>query len=89
MRSCVIESFSARSQNGHWKSANSTTVTLAVALPRVGDLAAAATVCLAVVFLPGGMPFVPRPVLVAAPLCVLPIARFGLAPLALDWNRHR
>ncbi|QEH33583.1 hypothetical protein OJF2_20850 [Aquisphaera giovannonii] len=52
-------------------------------------LAAAATVCLAVVFLPGGMPFVPRPVLVAAPLCVLPIARFGLAPLALDWNRHR
>jgi len=35
-----------------------------------------------------GLP-VPRAVALAASLSALPLARFALAPLALDWNRHR
>jgi hypothetical protein len=30
-----------------------------------------------------------RPVLVLGALLYLPLARFALPPLALDWNRHR
>jgi len=50
---------------------------------------AAVTLTLVHLLLPqGGLP-VPRAVALAASLCVLPLARFALAPLALDWNRHR
>jgi hypothetical protein len=35
-----------------------------------------------------GLP-VPRLVASVASLSALPLARFALAPLALDWNRHR
>ncbi len=35
-----------------------------------------------------GLP-VPRVVALLASLSALPLARFALAPLALDWNRHR
>ncbi len=50
---------------------------------------AAVTLTLVHLLLPQvGLP-VPRAVALAASLCVLPLARFALAPLALDWNRHR
>jgi len=50
---------------------------------------AAVTLTLVHLLLPReGLP-VPRVIALAASLCVLPLARFALAPLALDWNRHR
>jgi hypothetical protein len=50
---------------------------------------AAVTLTLVQLLLPHtGLP-VPRAVALAASLSTLPLARFALAPLALDWNRHR
>jgi len=50
---------------------------------------AAVTLTLVHLLLPqGGLP-VPRAVALSASLSALPLARFALAPLALDWNRHR
>ena len=50
---------------------------------------AAVTLTLVHLLLPQeGLP-VPRVVALVASLCALPMARFALAPLALDWNRHR
>ena len=50
---------------------------------------AAATVTLVHMAVPhSGLP-VPRWVCLVSALCVLPLGRFALAPLTLDWNRHR
>ena len=50
---------------------------------------AAATMTLLHLALPlNGMP-VPRSVCLVSALCILPLGRFALAPLTLDWNRHR
>ncbi|MGC8643121.1 MAG: hypothetical protein ACP5XB_24950 [Isosphaeraceae bacterium] len=50
---------------------------------------ALATIALACLLLPGSGLQVPRPVLLVGSLLLLPLGRFALAPLALDWNRHR
>ncbi len=48
-----------------------------------------ATLMLTHLLIPTGSLPVPRPVALLASLSLLPLARFALAPLALDWNRHR
>jgi len=53
-----------------------------------GTVTAIATMLLFHLLLPAGSLPVPRPVALASTLTLLPLARFGLAPLALDWNRH-
>jgi hypothetical protein len=50
---------------------------------------AVATLLLAGLLIPAGSLSVPRPVVLLSTLSMLPLARFALAPLALDWNRHR
>jgi hypothetical protein len=52
-------------------------------------VAAVATLLLADLLIPEGSLAVPRPLVLLATLFMLPLARFALAPLALDWNRHR
>ncbi|WP_165222456.1 hypothetical protein [Aquisphaera insulae] len=52
-------------------------------------VAAALTIGMGAVFLPDGWPHAPRPVLITGLLSLLPAARFGLAPVVLDANRHR
>jgi hypothetical protein len=52
-------------------------------------VAAVATLLLADLLIPAGSLAVPRPVVLVSTLFMLPLARFALAPLALDWNRHR
>jgi hypothetical protein len=52
-------------------------------------VSAVATLTFAHLIIPAGVVAVPRPVLLVASLSALPLARFALAPLALDWNRHR
>jgi hypothetical protein len=52
-------------------------------------VAAVATLLLADLLIPAGSLAVPRPVALLSTLIMLPTARFALAPLALDWNRHR
>jgi hypothetical protein len=52
-------------------------------------VAAVATLLLADLLIPEGSLAVPRPLVLLATLFMLPMARFALAPLALDWNRHR
>jgi hypothetical protein len=51
--------------------------------------AAPATLLLAHLLIPAGRIPAPRPIVLLSTLCLLPLARFALAPLALDWNRHR
>jgi hypothetical protein len=52
-------------------------------------LAAALTLALAQFLTPAhGLP-APRPVILVSSLALLPMARFALAPLALEWNRRR
>ena len=48
-----------------------------------------ATLMLTHLLIPAGSLPVPRPIALLASLSLLPLARFALAPLALDWNRHR
>jgi hypothetical protein len=55
----------------------------------LGSVVAIATLILAQLLLPAGNLGVPRPVVLLATLSSLPLARFALAPLALEWNRHR
>lgn len=50
---------------------------------------AIATLVLAHLLIPARSLAVPRPVALLAALSLLPLARFALAPLALDWNRRR
>lgn len=48
----------------------------------------ACAVGLGALLLPPGLP-VPRPVALLGLATMVPLARFALAPLALDWDRHR
>jgi hypothetical protein len=50
---------------------------------------AAVTLTMVHLLLPQQVLPVPRLVALVASLSALPLARFALAPLALDWNRHR
>jgi hypothetical protein len=50
---------------------------------------AALTLTLVVLVMPATSLPVPLPVVLVASLSMLPLARFALAPLALDWNRRR
>ena len=54
-----------------------------------GAVIASATLLLTHLLIPAGSLAVPRPVALFASLSFLPLGRFALAPLALDWNRHR
>ena len=52
-------------------------------------LLAAVTLTFVNLLLPDHGLMVPRPLALVGSLCTLPMARFALAPLALDWDRHR
>jgi hypothetical protein len=54
-----------------------------------GSVVAVATLALAHLLIPAGSLAVPRLVALVATLSLLPLARFALAPLALEWNRSR
>lgn len=50
---------------------------------------AAATITLGQLAMPQSELPAPRWACLASTLCILPLGRFALAPLTLDWNRHR
>jgi hypothetical protein len=52
-------------------------------------LVAVLTLTLVLLVIPPASRQIPFPVMLVASLSLLPLARFALAPLALDWNRRR
>jgi hypothetical protein len=55
----------------------------------IWSVMALATMLLAHLLIPRSGLSVARPALIVGTLSLLPLGRFALAPLALDWNRHR
>jgi hypothetical protein len=61
----------------------------ALRIVAIWSVMALATMLLAHLLIPRSGLSVARPALIFGTLSLLPLGRFALAPLALDWNRHR